>query len=119
MFFSVGIDRLDKKYFILYKFINDELLPELTKIIDKTLYLPRYTFHLCFHALLRYRLELGETEGICSSRSDFEHLAEKCYVLSDDERTDYLLWLNLQSVQNLPLWPLLEKLESMAEEYLL
>lgn len=118
-FAVMGIDRLDKKYFILYKFINDELLPELTKTINKILYLPKYTFHLCFHALLRYRLELGETEEICSSRSDFEHLAEKCYALSDDERTNYLSWLNLPSIQNLPLWPLLEKLESMDEEYLL
>ncbi len=115
----MGIDHLNKKYFIMHRFINDELLPELTEAVNKTLYLPRYTFHLCFYALLRYRLELGETERICSTRSDFKHLIEKCYALSDDERTDHLLWLNLHPTKDLPLWPFLKKLESMIEEYVL
>lgn len=115
----MGINRLEKKYFIMYKFLNDELLPELTKSINKTLYLPKYTFHLCFYALLRYKLELGETNRICSTQSDFKHLIEKCYALSDDERTDYLLWSNEKPINERPLWPFLERLESILEKYLL
>lgn len=114
----MGIDHLTRKYFTMYRFIHDELLPKLTEVINDTLYLPRYTFHLCFYALLRYRLELGEAEKICSSRSDFEHLIEKCYVLSEHERADYLSQLDARPTKDLPLYPILENLESMMKECL-
>ena len=118
-FIVMGIDCREKNYSIMYRYINDELLPELTKLINKTLYLPRYTFHLCFYALLRYRLQLGEANGICSTRSDLEHLIEKCHVLSDDERKDHLLLLNEHPLTDPSILHCLEQLESMLEDLLL
>ena len=118
-FIVMGIDCREKNYSIMYRYINDELLPELTKLINKTLYLPRYTFHLCFYALLSYRLKLGEANGICSTRSDLEHLIEKCHVLSDDERKDHLLWLNEHPLTDPSASLCLKQLESMLEDLLL